>query len=34
MLGGQVFIETATGHGFSITVKFPLQAVQLDETMS
>jgi two-component system, NarL family, sensor histidine kinase UhpB len=28
MLGGQVFIETATGHGFSITVKFPLQ----DET--
>jgi len=32
MLGGQVFIETSTGHGFSITVKFPLQAVQLDET--
>jgi two-component system sensor histidine kinase UhpB len=31
MLGGEVQIENATGRGFTVTVKFPLRAVQLDE---
>jgi two-component system sensor histidine kinase UhpB len=31
MLGGQVQIENATGRGFTVTVKLPLRAVQLDE---
>ena len=34
MLGGEVSIDSATGHGFSVTVKFPLHAVQLDEMSS
>jgi PAS domain S-box-containing protein len=34
MLGGEVSIDSATGHGFSVTVKFPLHAVQLGEMSS
>jgi PAS domain S-box-containing protein len=34
MLGGEVSIDSSTGHGFSVTVRFPLNAVQLDEMSS